>query len=143
MNQTPAIIDHVAILAKGDFFSSLPTHVLAAVVRASRHVAFDAGHIIMTEGEHGDCMFALLSGSVDIKVRTGTIRHCEPGDVIGDLGLLLPAPRSATATCTAASEFLRIDSAVLDELLLDYPEVGKGIITTLVRRLRQSGDSNP
>ncbi len=136
------LVERVAILSQGDFFSSLPMHVLAAVVKASHYVALGSGDIVMSEGEHGDCMFAILAGSVEITVEGKAIRHCSSGDVLGDLGLLVPGLRSATAVCAVASGFLRIDAPVLDELLLDYPEIGSGIIASLVRRLRVAGDTN-
>jgi CRP/FNR family transcriptional regulator, cyclic AMP receptor protein len=138
-----ALVDEVALVARGDFFSTLPMYVVAAVVAASQHVSTAAGGTVMTEGEDGDCLFVVLSGSVDISVRGQVINRSASGDVLGELGLLVPGPCSATARCTTKSEFLRVDAAVLDELMLDYPEIGRGIITSLVRRLRKVGAVQP
>ena len=55
-----------------------------------------------------------------------------PGSVVGELAVLVNEPRSATITAIDDCLLLRLRKAVFDELLLDYPEVARGVITALV-----------
>ena len=49
---------------------------------------------------------------------------------------LMPAPRAASVTALEPTLVLRVDQAVLDELLVDWPELAHGVIAELVSRLR-------
>jgi CRP-like cAMP-binding protein len=59
-----------------------------------------------------------------------------PGATVGELAVLVPAPRAASVTALEPTLVLRVDQAVLDELLVDWPELAQGVIAELVSRLR-------
>jgi CRP/FNR family transcriptional regulator, cyclic AMP receptor protein len=52
----------------------------------------------------------------------------------------MPAPRTASVTAFEPTLVLRVDQAVLDELLVDWPELAHGVIAELVSRLRATTD---
>jgi len=56
---------------------------------------------------------------------------------VGELAALVPEPRSASVTALEPCDLLRIDKAVLDELLAARPDLATGIITSLVAMLRE------
>ena len=47
-----------------------------------------------------------------------------------------PQPRTASVTALEPTLVLRLDKAVLDDLLADWPELAHGVIAVLVARLR-------
>jgi CRP-like cAMP-binding protein len=55
---------------------------------------------------------------------------------VGELAALVPAPRAASVTALEPMLVLRVDQAVLDELLVEWPELAHGVIGELVSRLR-------
>ena len=59
------------------------------------------------------------------------LRHLGPGDVVGDLAVLAPAPRSASATAQTACLVLRLRSKPFDEFLGDHPQIARSVITAL------------
>jgi CRP-like cAMP-binding protein len=59
-----------------------------------------------------------------------------PGATVGELAALVPEPRSASVTAAERTTVLRIDKAVLDELLVDRPEFATAIIRSLVAMIR-------
>ncbi len=71
---------------------------------------------------------------------TGRSPSSGPGAVVGELAALVPEPRSASVTVLESTLVLRIDQAVLDELLIDWPELAHGVIAALVSRLRATAD---
>ena len=56
---------------------------------------------------------------------------------MGELAALVPEPRAATVTAIERSTLLRIDKALLDELLADRPALANGIIAALVAMVRE------
>ena len=65
-----------------------------------------------------------------------TLVELGPGVTVGELAALEPEPRSASVTVVEETLALRIDKAVLDALLAEWPELTQGVIAALVSRLR-------
>ena len=57
-------------------------------------------------------------------------------DFFGELALLDPEPRSASATAKTDTLLLRVDQEPFFELMSERSEVGLGILKTLCQRLR-------
>ena len=129
-------VERVALLRRLEFFSGTPGHVLAAVAAEADQVAFAPGDVVMRTGDEGDCLFIVVNGSIRIEIGHHHVDDMGPGSVVGELAVLVNEPRSATVTAIDECLLLRLRKSVFDELLLDYPEVARGIITALVRRFR-------
>lgn len=130
-------LERVALLRHLDFFSGAPGHVLAAVAVEADEVVFAPNEIIMRRGETGDSLFVVVHGRIRIEIGRHHVEDMGPGSVVGELAVLVSEPRSATITAIDECLLLRLRKAVFDELLLDYPEVARGVITALVRRFRE------
>lgn len=128
-------VERVALLRTVDFFAGVPGHVLAALARHAEEVAVGAGDVLLREGELGDRLYVVVDGALDVQVAGRHVGDLTAGSVVGELAALVPEPRSATVVATAPSRLLSIDKAALDELLLDHPDMARGVIATLVRRL--------
>lgn len=80
--------------------------------------SFEAGQIVITEGEEGRKFYIVESGTF-----TGVKKGCEglaltykPGDFFGELALLKDAPRAATVTALSAGELLVLDRSAFKRL---------------------------
>jgi CRP-like cAMP-binding protein len=62
------------------------------------------------------------------------------GDVIGEMGLLDNAPRSATVTALEHTQTLEIHATVMALVLMQYPQVAAALLRTLSRRLRNADE---
>ncbi|MDO5133229.1 MAG: cyclic nucleotide-binding domain-containing protein [Eubacteriales bacterium] len=67
---------------------------------------FSCGDIIFRQGDAGDCMFDIQSGSVDIYVDFGgayekKLASLSAGDLFGEMSVIDYSPRSATAVVSA------------------------------------------
>ena len=64
-------------------------------------VAFKAGDAILIEGAEGNSAYLIVSGSVEVTVRHGSspriLATLNAGEVFGEMSLIEPGPRSATA----------------------------------------------
>jgi CRP-like cAMP-binding protein len=61
-----------------------------------------------------------------------------PGSVVGEMAVLDPQPRSATVSAATPVRAFRLRKAAFDQALRMRPEIAAGVITELVRRLRES-----
>ena len=86
-------------------FQALDDKEYQIVVDAIEEVKGGEGKPIIKEGDAGDCMYVLESGTLDCtKVFSGGaeptfLKTYQPGEGFGELALLYNAPRAATITC--------------------------------------------
>jgi CRP-like cAMP-binding protein len=56
------------------------------------------GEAIVKQGEPGELVYVIAAGRVRVSRDGGVIRELGPGDVFGELALMLDVPRTATVT---------------------------------------------
>ncbi len=128
-----------------DLFKPLPP---AGVQRlAARGVArrFAAGDVLMRQGEASQTLFVILSGLVRVERMLPNdqqvlLANLGPAEVVGEMGLLDGALRSATVTAVEPTDALEIHASVLAVVLIDYPAVSSALLRILSRRLRSTDE---
>ena len=133
------VVDRVALLRRASLFAATPGRVLAGLAQVLDEVSFAAGDTIIAEGAVEDWLFILLSGTVEVRRADGHVR-LGAIDVIGELAVLDPEPRVATVVALTDVTTFRLDKRNFDEALRTRPEIAAGVITALVRRLRERRD---
>jgi len=98
--------------------------------------AFNPGDVIMREGEKGDAAYMIVSGNCrafrTVGAQVETLATMGPGDVFGEMALLLDEPRAASVAAVDRVIVLVLDKQTLNEELgLD------GWAGALVRALAQ------
>jgi signal-transduction protein with cAMP-binding, CBS, and nucleotidyltransferase domain len=101
---------------------------LLAVIRGLRLLTFEAGDVIITEGEPGQSLFVLTTGTVKVFVRDPAGRNvalCPLGEgaFFGEIATLSGRPRSATVTAASRCELLELDKPALEAILKLHPRV--------------------
>jgi CRP-like cAMP-binding protein len=134
------LVERVAALHRVDLFSGVPGRVLAAVADAAEEVRAPPGAVLIEEGAVEAHLFAVVEGRVRVHRGDLTLVEQGPGSTVGELAVLEPQPRVASVTTLEPTTLLRVDKTVLDDLLVDWPELAHGVITALVARLRASAD---
>jgi CRP-like cAMP-binding protein len=144
---TMTTIERVVALQRIALFAEVPGRTLAAVAQRASEVEVAADAPVIAEGATDDHLFAVVSGRLRVHRGEQTLATIEAGATVGELAALVPEPRSASVTALDPALLLRIDKAVLDELLADRPELARGIISALVTmvraRTRSGTDSTP
>lgn len=138
MSASLGVVERVAALHRVDLFAGVPGRVLAAVAEAAEEVRAAPGTVLIEEGAVEAHLFALVEGRVRVYRGDRTLAECGPGVTVGELAVLEPEPRSASVTVLEPTLALRIDKAVLDDLLVEWPELTYGVIAALVTRLRSA-----
>jgi small-conductance mechanosensitive channel/CRP-like cAMP-binding protein len=135
-------------LEGGELFRLLTAEQLQQLAAAGRVLTFAPGEAIVREGEPGDCLYQLVAGRVEVLKAVGpgrqvAVRTLEPGELFGEMTLLLDAPRSATVRALEECQLLQLDRAALAPLLQAQPELLRQLAEQVSRRrqeLDQLGD---
>ena len=134
------LVERVAALHRVALFGGVPGRVLAAVAGVADEVRASPGELLMEEGAVEAHLYAIVEGRIRVHRGDRTIVELGPGATVGELAVLVPAPRTASATALEPTLLLRVDQAVLDDLLVDWPELAHSVIAELVSRLREAAD---
>jgi len=130
-------VERVAALRHVDMFSHTPARVLAGIAHVLEEDDFPAGALLMEVGANEDWLFVLVEGEVEV-VREDRCVRMGPGSTVGEMDLLDPQGRSATITAVTPVRALRLRKAAFDEALRLHPDIARGVIVDLVRRLRET-----
>jgi CRP/FNR family transcriptional regulator, cyclic AMP receptor protein len=130
------LVERVAALHRVQLFAGIPGRVLAAVAEAAVERRLPSGEVLMEAGAVEAHLYAIVEGRVRVHRGDRTLVELGPGATVGELAALVPAPRAASVTALEPTLVLRVDQSVLDELLVDWPELAQGVIGELVSRLR-------
>lgn len=134
------LVERVAALHRVELFAGIPGRVLAAVAEAAVEGRVSVGDVLMEEGAVEAHLYVIVEGRVRVHRGERTVVELGPGATVGELAVLVPAPRAASVTAIEPTHVLRVDQAVLDELIVDWPELAHGVIAELVSRLRATAD---
>ena len=132
-------------LRKIPLFAGLDNESLKLLTTRFRRRKFGAGEALFHEGDPGQTLYIVLTGSVLIQrvtreMETIHIAQRNAGDHFGELALFDELPRSADAETGSASELLLLDRRDLMEFLENHPSVAWNIIRTLSARIRESSE---
>ncbi len=116
-------IDQMFVLRaiQAHFAPEIPASDLAAIVHTAKIQAFDANSIIFKEGDIGDSLHLIRSGSVTLSRIIGgqeiVLSYVSAGNYIGETALLSDLPRAFSARAAVATETIRLDSQAFSALL--------------------------
>jgi voltage-gated potassium channel len=122
------------IVHDAPFFCDIGTAVIAEVAQLLRPREFPAGAVVFRRGEHGDRMYFVASGEVEVRLSPQPVR-LGAGQFFGELALLTGAPRNATVVAVQPSTLLALDLVDFHELMARQPEFARLIRAEAERRL--------
>jgi hypothetical protein len=131
-------------VVRSPLFSDFSSGELLAVMGGLELLAFEAGDIIITEGEPGDSLFVVSAGRVKAFVRNPAGRHVQvremgEGAFFGEISILKGSPRTATVTAASRVELLELDRATLDRVTASHPRV-RSVLDAFCRERAGSAD---
>jgi twitching motility protein PilT len=138
----------VQALGLTPLFALVPTDGLQQIAARAGLFQFDNGEVIVQEGELSDSFFVILSGEVRVLVGGAGSAGVEVGvlkfpDSIGEMGLLLEKPRSATVMAKGGAALLKFDAQIFSHFFAKIPEFGLSISRFLAQRLASASQQIP
>jgi CRP/FNR family cyclic AMP-dependent transcriptional regulator len=124
-------------LQRVPLFSGFNEDELRRVAELSRIVEAPVGTVITQIGEAGDSFFVIIDGMAAVRTPVGAGSQLHPGDFFGEMSLLDGEPRSATIVATTDLRLLIVDRSHFWRLLDEIPDLIRGMLTILSRRVRR------
>jgi len=103
---------------------------------------FKAGTTIFAEGSVANCMYVVVSGSVNIKVGDEVFDTAGVGDMFGEMALIDSRPRSATAVANVDSKLAKIDERLFLYMVQQTPFFALEVMRVMADRLRRMNKHN-
>jgi CRP-like cAMP-binding protein len=134
--------DRVAALRRCGLFEAVSDEAMARLAHGVRRRRFRRGEVIFHQGDPGDALHMVATGSV--KIALGSVDGDEAilvtlgvGDPFGELALLDDAPRSASAVALEATETLSLGRPALRELMDTDPALRDALFAGVAKALRR------
>jgi CRP/FNR family transcriptional regulator, cyclic AMP receptor protein len=102
---------------------------------------FKAGEVIFKEGELGSEFFVIQNGKVDIQLGNRLLGTLGDHDIFGEMALIDPAPRSATAIAKTDVKLVPVGEKQFLLLVSRTPHFALNVMRVLARRLRMTNNT--
>jgi MFS family permease len=116
-----ALARRLAIIERLPMTEGAPQLALEQLASASQVCSLPAGVDVVVQGSPAHAFYAIEAGRVAVRRDGDVVAHGEAGEGFGERGLLDNAPRNATVTTEVETTVLRIDGAVLLDVLEQAP----------------------
>ena len=125
-------------LENSKLFSSLSSTECQPLYDVTKIRRFSAGTPIFIEGDQGDGLYVVRSGTVQISARVNQgerrrLGRIGAGDFFGEMAVIDNEPRSATATAEVDTELYFIPSAAILQMLELSPKLAISLVSLKVR----------
>ena len=120
----------------------LPENERRRFLSESRTRRFAPNEVIFHHGDPGDCLHVVLEGHIGIRIFTplgdiATVRLVRPGEFFGELAVVAPGPRNATAVALDRSATVMVSRQQLEHLRLEHRQIDELIISALATEVRR------
>jgi CRP/FNR family cyclic AMP-dependent transcriptional regulator len=127
----------IELLRRIPLFAQCSKSDLQRIARIAEEIDFEAGTLLMREGERGHEVFVVINGQLEVWRRRegGQIASLGPGEVVGEMALISKKPRNATVRAATPVHLLRIRDTDFLRLLDQIPELWLKIASALADRV--------
>ena len=107
--------------------------------------SFEDGQVIFEEGSHGDWIYIVDEGTVEISKNLDGVKSVieilKPGDVFGEMAYIAKIPRTATATAIGTTSVGIVDRNFFDQEFNKLSADFQMMLKTVAFRLRKTTDT--
>lgn len=134
--------DMEEIVAKSHLFKSLDEGARKDLLESAFVMQYDAGEMILREGDPGDAMYLVMEGTVRVHTHSpqGEIQLAElsRGACVGEVSVLMGSPRTATVDAVSDVTCAVLARHRVQRILDEHPRV-RALLEALVEgRARQT-----
>ena len=99
-------------------------------------IAIQAGQALFREGDEGNQMYVLETGTAEVIVQNRVVETLEHGSIVGEMGLVSPGPHSASVIAKTDCEFVAVDEKRFQFLVQQTPYFAIQVMRLMAERLR-------
>jgi CRP/FNR family transcriptional regulator, cyclic AMP receptor protein len=136
-------IQETRMLKNIPLFAGLSEDDLKLVGDMAIEKSYPKNAVVITEGEQGDSLFAVMSGRVKVFIgdeegREIILKMLGPGDVFGEMSVIDRQPRSASVSTLEPCVFRVLSHSSFEVCLERAPRIAIGVMNALAKRLRDA-----
>ena len=125
-------------LSRVDVFRALDAERIDRLSRRMKMLIFGPGETILRQGDPGDSLYVVRSGTVAVQVGGGPGRKevatLGEGQFFGEMSLMTGASRAATVVAKSDVDCYVVDKEAFQEIVREKPELAGTISDILARR---------
>jgi predicted acylesterase/phospholipase RssA/CRP-like cAMP-binding protein len=135
--------DVVALLAGTSLFADFDTASLYKIVPALKYDRVSGGETLLRQGDPADSMYVVLTGRLRVFVEDPDgaermVGEVGRGEVVGEMGVLVGGPRTASVRAVRDSELVRLSTEAFEALVHEHPGMLTRLTRAIVRRLNDA-----
>lgn len=120
-----------SLLAKSALFGELDTKARKALAERFTFESYQAGDLVIREGDHSDAFYAIKSGTVRVYAGDDDdpigLAQLGAGDIFGEIAAIEGSKRTANVRAVDECELLRLEAAELNAMLAKNVEIRRMI----------------
>ena len=115
-------------------------HLISSALMATEH--FQRGQVIFRENDKSKEAYFIVSGLVEISINTAhgiqSLAQIGPGEIFGEMGMIMDRPRSATATALENTTLETIAEDEFEQQIIQRSDRLHVYLATLFERIRRT-----
>ena len=133
-------VDHLAGVS---LFAGCSKRDLRHLARSTRLELHEPDDVLFAPGQPSREAFVIVAGHAVVRRNGRKIAERGPGDIVGELGLLLHRDHVATVTATTPLEVLVLPQRALREAVDEVPGLGWKLLQTVADRMAEDTAGQP
>jgi len=134
---------NVAFWRSFPIFEEFSKELIGEVAALAQWRRWPSGTVLFQRGDEGNYMILITGGRIKVSLLTAqgkelSLRHFEPGALVGEMSVFDGEPRSADATAAVATEGYVIGKKEFMALMARYPHAAEAVMRFLCKRLRET-----
>ena len=129
----------VRVLQMVPMFKDVELARLKLLAFASERLSFGQGELLFERGDPSDSAFVILNGTAEVRLTTPTgplvVAKIGQNAIVGEMGVIRDAPRSATVAAATDLVALRISREVFIGMIREFPSMSLAMMRDLAERL--------
>jgi CRP/FNR family transcriptional regulator, cyclic AMP receptor protein len=127
------------LLRRVPLFAEIEPSRLKLLAFMSERVGYDAGKIVVRQGDAADAAYLIIDGHAEVIAETVSgpviLATLGPNETIGEMGILCNMPRNATVRARDRLIALRISKEPFMRMVREFPNISVSIMQELAHRL--------
>jgi putative ABC transport system ATP-binding protein len=120
-----------AAIAGTPIFQALKPELIPQLLKVAEAVRYEADEIVLRQGDPSDSFLVVVEGEGAIRVESANGETAELGRIstpasLGEIGLLLGEPRTASVVATGPLTALRFSAKAFQAMFEKIPSFGEG-----------------
>lgn len=114
----------------------LPEKNSKLLIQNGKLIVLRPGQLLFEEGSRQSSMYLILSGELKIFIDDATLALRGAGEYIGEMSMIDPKVRSASARSTCETELFELDKSLFDSIFANEPKILMEILKIITTRAR-------